>query len=130
MTLAHAVIDGKAVPKGRPRVYHHDRYGRELARPRTVTPARTVVAEEMIRVAIQQQNPGLCPTEGLVSVDLTFYRPGAGDLDNLIKSVLDAANGVIWKDDRQVRRIEAVMWKGKRFGEPRTVLSVEPWEGE
>lgn len=30
-----------------------------------------------------------------------------GDLDNLLKSVLDAGNGVIWKDDAQIISLKA-----------------------
>lgn len=46
------------------------------------------------------------------------YRP---DLDNLIKFVLDVANGVLWKDDSIVASIIAA----KRYGEqPRTELTV------
>jgi len=34
--------------------------------------------------------------------------PGGMDIDNLIKSVFDAANGVIWQDDRQVNKLSNI----------------------
>lgn len=119
--IVEATIPGRPVPKERPRTYHRDRYGRELRVPHTVTPAKTFAAEEVIRWAVKDQNPGLMPTAAPVSVVLCFYGDRLGDIDNLQKLVLDACNGVVWKDDRQVRHIEADI----RDGEPRTVLSVE-----
>lgn len=45
-----------------------------------------------------------------------------GDIDNLIKPVLDAANGVIWEDDCQIVSIVAKKIYGKT---PRVMLRVE-----
>jgi crossover junction endodeoxyribonuclease RusA len=54
------------------------------------------------------------PTELEVDVTIGFAcaTRRACDLDNLVKLVLDAANGILWVDDRQVRRIEAVLQRG------------------
>lgn len=97
------------MPKERPRTYHRDRYGRELKVPYTVTPAKTLRAEEAIRWAIKSQNPGLNPTDEPVEVSVRFYGERLGDIDNLAKLVLDAGNGVIWQDDRQVRLLSAAL---------------------
>lgn len=44
--------------------------------------------------------------KGEVDVDLWWYRGTLqGDTDNRIKVILDSLNGVIWKDDKQVRDI-------------------------
>lgn len=53
-----------------------------------------------------------------------FYRADRVrcDLDNLVKSVADAANGVVWADDSQVVRLEAEMHKAQ--GEPRVEVTI------
>jgi Holliday junction resolvase RusA-like endonuclease len=44
------------------------------------------------------------------------------DLDNLVKFVKDCANGILWRDDSQVIRIEAA----KRFSDnPRTQILID-----
>jgi Holliday junction resolvase RusA-like endonuclease len=69
------------------------------------------------------------PFEGPVTVTLDFYFKAAhpaGDLDNLIKFVLDCLNGRAYLDDSQVVRIIAA----KHFSadENKTVLKVETME--
>ena len=41
-------------------------------------------------------------------LDLDTASKLRGDLDNYIKTVLDALNGVAWKDDSQVARITGI----------------------
>lgn len=49
-----------------------------------------------------------------------------GDLDNIVKAVKDAANGVLWVDDAQVAAITAEKWIAEQ-GEPgRVEVWVEP----
>lgn len=71
------------------------------------------------------------PFEGAVRVDVTFIMPVPdswsekkkrehiglpvtvkSDIDNLVKGLLDSANGIIWKDDRYVTDLAA----RKRYG--------------
>jgi crossover junction endodeoxyribonuclease RusA len=48
------------------------------------------------------------PLTGDVVVTLTAYRPRkAGDLDNVLKVVLDSLKGLLWLDDKQVVEIHA-----------------------
>lgn len=66
------------------------------------------------------------PRTDAVSIKVTFYMPipqswskrkrsasdgmpcmVKPDIDNMIKGVFDAANGVIWKDDNQVVKVES-----------------------
>jgi len=103
---------GEPVPKGRPR---STRSGH------TYTPVRTKRAEDAIRWELKAQ--GAKPTSEPVQVALYFHcKSQTADLDNLIKLVLDAANGYLYDDDRQVYRIVAEIERGA--SEPETRLAV------
>lgn len=70
------------------------------------------------------------PLEGPLVVEMTFTRPPAKgnarkymegehypdtrrpDVDNLMKAVLDAGNGILWMDDSQVVRVVAAKFVG------------------
>jgi crossover junction endodeoxyribonuclease RusA len=74
-----------------------------------------------VRLIAQVQ--GVQPMSGPVAVFLDVYRPRRrGDLDNLLKAVLDACNGIAYHDDEQVARIEANRYDDKRA--PRVEVSV------
>jgi len=100
---------------------------------RTFTPKGTKEYEDLIAVsargAMRSRQPLKCPVE----VSITFVLKGEeghwptsaadGDGDNLEKAVLDALNGVVFDDDRQVVRST----REKRCGpEPRLLISVVP----
>lgn len=99
----------KPIPKGRPRLSRHGVY----------TPQRTKTFENDLKYLAMTQIPrGFKPTEGAVSIDVVFNfkRPKskAGphacrpDLDNLLKSLTDALNGVLWVDDAQIISLTAI----------------------
>jgi len=44
------------------------------------------------------------------------------DLDNLLKLVGDALNGVVWRDDRQV--VAVLAYKVRTLGHPRTEIEI------
>lgn len=46
----------------------------------------------------------------ILQVQVFLSRPG-GDLDNYVKSIQDGLNGVAWRDDRQVKRLEADLFE-------------------
>lgn len=53
------------------------------------------------------------------------YPIGRPDIDNYIKFVLDALNGVFYKDDSQVVHIESI----KEYStEPKTIVRIYPYE--
>lgn len=58
------------------------------------------------------------PFDAPLAVTLHFYRPrkttaqNFGDIDNLAKAVLDAANGIIWTDDRLITELYCYKHKG------------------
>ena len=63
------------------------------------------------------------PISGPVAVFVDVYRPRKrGDLDNLLKAVLDALNGVAYVDDDQVQQLHAIRYDDKRA--PRVEVGV------
>lgn len=66
-------------------------------------------AEELTRKYLRSQwceIYRLAPLTGNVELQAVFYRRTRQivDLDNLLKHLLDAGNGLLWGDDRQVTR--------------------------
>ncbi|MBQ7704489.1 MAG: RusA family crossover junction endodeoxyribonuclease [Selenomonadaceae bacterium] len=58
------------------------------------------------------------PLSEPLSVTLHFYKPikttarTYGDIDNLVKAVFDACNGILWLDDRQIVEMQCYKHKG------------------
>jgi Holliday junction resolvase RusA-like endonuclease len=55
-----------------------------------------------------------------------WHTKAQGDADNLAKAVLDAGNGVLWLDDRQVARLVVEKMIGAQGEAPRVELVVRP----
>lgn len=102
-------VSGRPVPKKRPRVTSKGAY----------TPKETVAYERSIAWAAKAAMGPRVPTEKKCFVRMAFYG-SSGDIDNLEKSCLDGMNGVVYKDDRQVMRVEAE----KTDGAPKTIVEV------
>ena len=86
------------------------RAGRDKRSGRTYTPRKVREAEDFIAWAAKGRKVVL--QAGPVSLTLRFYlgegRKGRRpDLDNLVKLVKDALNGVLYRDDSQVSHLEA-----------------------
>lgn len=100
------VIYTKPTPKGRPRAALF-KNGR-LIRVRMRTPEKTRDFEDTVRQVAQKEWSGPAwtgPVElsaWFVFGKLTEFK--RSDLDNLLKAVKDALNGVAWVDDKQVVR--------------------------
>lgn len=98
-------VAGEPVAKARPRVVNGHTY----------TPSKTKDAEEAIGWAFKAKYPGItADSESSFSVDIEFIisnykngKPRKFDLDNGVKTVLDALNGVVWGDDNQVTSVKA-----------------------
>ena len=96
------VIEATPVAKERPRL---TRYGG------VYTPKKTADFEILVAQAWRDQ-VGLKFEDEALEVHLNFGVVNmAQDIDNLCKTILDGLNGVAWKDDRQVHKLNA--WKYK-----------------
>jgi Holliday junction resolvase RusA-like endonuclease len=86
-------VDGEPMVKARPRV---TRTGH------TYTPKTTVDAEAKVRGAFDAA--GCEGFASAVGVEVAFFQGTRArkDIDNMVKLVLDALNGVAWADDVQV----------------------------
>lgn len=114
------VIPGPATPKGRPRI---TRTGHAY------TPQKTKAYAEKVQWVARAFAPRT-PLLGPVSVRIVEYRKGTPearpDIDNVLKNLLDAMNGLIWRDDSQVVQLFAE----KRHDEKEPRVEVEIWEVE
>ena len=116
-------VPGEPRGKGRPRFH---RIGNHV---QTYTDGKTKTYEETI-VAYYKKNSGgyKWPDAAVLEIDIVAYYPipksatkaakaamqamqvkptKKPDIDNVIKAVLDALNGVAYKDDNRVVRVEA-----------------------
>lgn len=138
-------VPGRAVAKGRPRMWVNPKTGRPVA----YTPKNTADYENRVRLtaqaAIEDRGDGCYPLTGPIYLRCTFirvvqkaksktfraealaglHRPTQRpDVSNLVKSVEDALDGVAWVDDGQV----VVSVGEKCYGEQEeTIVSVSTW---
>lgn len=130
-------VPGVPVAKGRPRL------GTIKGQARAFTPAKTRAYESEVRHYAAEAMRGRALIEGPVAVDVTAYLPipksmtkrdraciGATvfpttrpDVDNYLKSALDALNGVVIRDDAQVMQAVAA----KVYTQDGPCLSVTVW---
>lgn len=113
------LIPGKAVGKGRPR------FARRGSFTTTYTPEKTASYESLIKVVASAAMQGKQLIENPVEININIHsippkswskkkqlEAFAGlvlptvkpDADNIIKSICDAINGIVWRDDTQAVR--------------------------
>lgn len=116
------IVHGPPVPKQRPRV---GRGGN------VYTPAKSRAYEGHARkcasLAVLEKRGAWRPEKGerySVTVHAFVADGRHGDLDNICKSVLDAANGSVWHDDKSVAEIHAFLHVGADFPRVECVASV------
>ncbi|MFB5068306.1 MAG: RusA family crossover junction endodeoxyribonuclease [Aerococcus sanguinicola] len=116
--MIELVIPGECVPKGRPRF---------TKAGHAYTPKKTRAYEAKLKLYFRRAVKE--PMEGPLSVTLVIGRPflksftkkktaealnldlwpiSRPDLDNYVKAVLDAGNGILFADDSQVCRLHVV----------------------
>ena len=137
-TRVQFTIPGEPVAKARARSVALMKDGKPVlgpgGRPIMVkyTPEKTVVYENLVRLAAERAMAGAPPREGALrlTVGAVFTIPASWskkrqteavngpvtkrpDLDNVVKAIKDGSNGVLWRDDCQVAALIAC----KTFGE-------------
>lgn len=115
--ILRAVILGEPVAAPRPRT---SKAGRHYV-PRAYVAWRDSVALAL-RDAMVAQSGLLEPTPDPIRLELAFYRVSKRrvDVDNLAKGVMDAGNGVVWRDDFQIVRL--TVGRDQVLLDPRTEL--------
>ena len=122
--MFEVVVAMRPVPKGRPRTVV------KAGRVMTFTPKRSQEFERALRAAIQTEvilSGRETPVFGkgvslFLSIDASPARANA-DWDNLSKAICDAANGILWADDRQIDIAEITI---DRKGPERIQIRVAP----
>lgn len=135
-------VPGQPVPKGRPK------FARRGSFVQAYTPEKTASYENLVKVHAAQAMQGTAPMSGPLALMLTLFvqipksttkrdraRISAGtfhptkkpDLDNVLKAVTDAMNGIVYEDDAQIVRITTM----KRYGDtPRAIVHVLRFDHE
>lgn len=130
--MKQLTIDGVPVAKGRPRF---SRYG-------AYTPKKTQEYEEYVKMCWLAKYGSIQLSEQPLEMNIVFYLPipksinkkqraemlngkikhtKKPDIDNLIKSVLDALNGIAYSDDSKIIKVAAE----KQYSEkPRTEIQI------
>src|SRR6266851_1365794 len=112
--LCQLAIPGEPGTKGRPRFNGH-----------VYTPQETKDAEEYFAWIVRCSYPQLIPNRShALGVCVAFFTKTRHrkDLDNLVKLIFDACNGVIWADDMQIIQLSSTVIRGDSM--PRTELLV------
>ena len=85
---------------------------------RAYLPARSRQFRFALQLLVSQKMRGRELITAPIKITMHFYKKyraetrGYGDLDNHVKAVLDALNGVVWQDDSQVVELHAFKHKG------------------
>ncbi len=97
--MINIVIPIEPKPAPRPRM--------DKTSGRVYMPEWYKIYKSAIQFYVRKQAPAYLSADPLF-IEMSFQKPCEvtsaryGDIDNLVKGVLDALNGLMWKDDRQV----------------------------
>ena len=97
---------------------------------RRFNPPRYTEFKNQLGVYAKAAMRGQAPLTGAISIVCEFFKPRPkdptsvkyGDLDNLIKAVLDALQGICFENDAQVVQI---FYASKNHGEPEINIELE-----
>ena len=121
MTRIAFTIPGTPKGKGRPRfsrksgaaftpkeTRNHEAYVKMLA-AKAMEEAVLGPFDGPVKVVINVmcEVPASWPKKKKALAAANILKPTNGDLDNIVKAITDAMNSVVYKDDRQIYRIEA-----------------------
>lgn len=117
-----AVILELSIP-GEPKSKERPRHG---ANSNTFTPKATRDAEAVIGMLARAQMRGTAPAEGPVGVAAEFYcgTRHRKDADNMLKTLTDAMNNIVYKDDWQIEEVFVRVHRGVGGGAARTQVCV------
>lgn len=122
-------IPGTPVGKGRPKFSSRGGF------VRAYTPKKTATYEELVQQHGNLAMQGAEPMQGPLSVDMVVCMPipeswpkkrkqaaiaevelptTKPDIDNIVKGVFDALNGIAWQDDKQVVTLKVKKIYGER----------------
>ena len=107
------------IPLSRPKFSGHRAY----------LPARSREYRELVQVVVQSimRSRHIAPLTGELNCRLSFYRRfkttarNFGDIDNHVKAILDALNGLLFHDDAQIVSLTAEKFTDRN--RPRTVIA-------
>ncbi len=115
-------VDGPAVPQPRPRVGQFGAYY-----PKRVKKQDYEGYKEQVQAAALQERPveNWPDAEGRWLLTVHAYLPGKmlGDADKILATVMDALEGIVWVNDRQVD--EVFVTKRYQAAKPRIYVAVE-----
>ena len=117
--ICELTVFGEIVGKGRPRFSTRNGY------PQAYTPKKTADYEKLIKIAyLEKYQPMIFEDDALqMRIDAYFKVPESAskkkkeklineeyptkkpDIDNILKSIADALNGLAYKDDSQIVRV-------------------------
>jgi crossover junction endodeoxyribonuclease RusA len=99
LLLVEFTVEGDPIPKGRPRA----------GSGRVYTPARTRDAEATVGLYARQAMQGRDPVTCDVILEAHFYTKTKRrvDIDNLLKTAMDAIGGIVFVNDDQVVQVTA-----------------------
>jgi len=117
-------------PQERPRFTFVSKKGKLVSI--TYDPKSSRAYKKIIRELTAKQQPKkFVPIKKTVSMSITFYMQENGrknapytkrpDIDNLIKPVKDALNGLVFKDDSLIYKIRA----RKVYGNPKIIVKIK-----
>ncbi len=81
--------------------------------------------ESFLAQAMAQCRPDKPLTGDLIITLFCYGKYLRGDIDNYLKFVMDALNGIYYVDDKQFKVATVMLSEDK---EPRTWASISPWE--
>lgn len=133
MVILEFSVETDPRPKKRPKVYRWSTVNpsekdentlAELIRQHPNCPEKPYTGQIRVQLKFYKNPPKSTPNWQLEYMDLGYIRPNKSpDLDNYVKLVLDALNGILWEDDRYI--IEMHSGKFYTTSEPKIEIVME-----